>query len=447
MSIFLSESDKANMEIRPAIIKMPVSRSDTQELLLKQIMSLLIYSKEWIIENKALEDASFSIKRTGSTNFIDIDIQNFGPLDKIAEISISSKNAESDELNYAIQTMKGCVSFLIQKENQQAMEKIVNETASEYMKIQIESVEKGVEWIGEEIDRLSKDPITYLVLAMQIVSEVIPDITDHASLYWDKIQPLPQYIDGIGNAEEKLNLALGLELDPLETARANFMLMSLWLTRRIAKGDIHWNGEVLQNIPEIKPHARQIISYTKRYLIRDSRSSDALLALRLQRAAYYFLNDREGMGEAGHSIAKLRSLFNAGFLETEKESSQEENFVKQRKDGKALEEKAKELLQSMGLKAATTKTTGDGGIDIIAYSDSPIFSGKYVVQCKDWAGSVGESVIRDLYGVVMAESANKGILITTGTITKSAQKFAEGKPLELIDGQKLNNLLQNYKPK
>lgn len=343
--------------------------------------------------------------------------------------------------------MKGCVSFLIQTENQQAMEKIVNETASEYMKIQIESVEKGVEWIGEEIDRLSKDPITYLVLARQIVSEVFPDITDNASLYWDKIQPLPQYIDSIGNAEEKLNLALGLELDPLETARANFMLMSLWLTRRIAKGDIHWNGEVLQNIPEIKPHARQIISYTKRYLIRDSRSSDALLALRLQRAAYYFLNDREGMGEAGHSIAKLRSLFNAGFLETKKESSQEENFVKQRKDGKALEEKVKELLQSMGLKAATTKTTGDGGIDIIAYSDSPIFSGKYVVQCKDWAGSVGESVIRDLYGVVMAESANKGILITTGTITKSAQKFAEGKPLELIDRQKLNNLLQNYKPK
>lgn len=153
------------------------------------------------------------------------------------------------------------------------------------------------------------------------------------------------------------------------------------------------------------------------------------------------------MGETDYAIAKIQSLIRAGFIDAQKNSPQDQTETKQtRNDGKALEEKVKDWLQSMGLRAATTKTSGDGGIDIVAYSESPIFSGKYIVQCKDWVGSVGESVIRDLYGVVMSESANKGILITTGTITRSARKFAEGKPLELIDGQELNKLLQKFKP-
>jgi len=53
--------------------------------------------------------------------------------------------------------------------------------------------------------------------------------------------------------------------------------------------------------------------------------------------------------------------------------------------------------------------------------------------------------VRDPYGVVHAESANKGILITTSKLTKAAQRFAEGKPLELIDGEQFNDLLKQYK--
>jgi len=98
----------------------------------------------------------------------------------------------------------------------------------------------------------------------------------------------------------------------------------------------------------------------------------------------------------------------------------------------------------MGLDAATTKTTRDGGIDIIAYSRSPVFSGKYVIQCKDYTGSVGEPAIRDLFGVVMAERANKGLLITSGQITASARQFAEDKQLELIDGNDLQTLFRKY---
>jgi len=69
-----------------------------------------------------------------------------------------------------------------------------------------------------------------------------------------------------------------------------------------------------------------------------------------------------------------------------------------------------------------------------------------VVQCKRWGGPVGEAVIRDLYGVVMSENANKGILITNSYFTSSAINFSKGKQLELIDGIALDKLLEKYMP-
>lgn len=102
----------------------------------------------------------------------------------------------------------------------------------------------------------------------------------------------------------------------------------------------------------------------------------------------------------------------------------------------------KQLLEKNGFTVSTTATTGDGGIDLIAISNNVFYKGKYIIQCKRYIGSVGEPVIRDLYGVVMAERANKGILITTGTFTNSAITFSKGKQIELIDGDSLNKIIE-----
>lgn len=102
------------------------------------------------------------------------------------------------------------------------------------------------------------------------------------------------------------------------------------------------------------------------------------------------------------------------------------------------------LLEKMGMITETTKASGDGGIDIIAYNTQPMLAGKYIIQCKRYTGSVGEPIIRDLYGVVNSERANKGILITTSFFTSNAKTFADGKQIELIDGSKLAELLLQY---
>lgn len=93
-----------------------------------------------------------------------------------------------------------------------------------------------------------------------------------------------------------------------------------------------------------------------------------------------------------------------------------------------------ELYERAGHKPKRTGATGDHGVDIVVDAKN---GEKWVVQCKRWRGSVGEPVVRDFYGVVQHEKADKGIIFTTGRFTASAQQWAKGKPIALYDGNKL----------
>lgn len=80
----------------------------------------------------------------------------------------------------------------------------------------------------------------------------------------------------------------------------------------------------------------------------------------------------------------------------------------------------------------------DGGIDLVLQKD-----GKHVVQCKHWkAYRVGVKEVRELLGLVTAELAERGVLITSGRFTSEAQAFARGKPLTLVDGAQLLELVR-----
>lgn len=113
-------------------------------------------------------------------------------------------------------------------------------------------------------------------------------------------------------------------------------------------------------------------------------------------------------------------------------------------DGHQFEELIENLLKKMDFITERRKVTSDGGIDIIAHNSQPLYKGKYIIQCKRFTGTIGEPILRDLYGVVNSENANKGILITNSTFTSSAIEFARNKQLELIDGSKLSELLDKY---
>ena len=52
------------------------------------------------------------------------------------------------------------------------------------------------------------------------------------------------------------------------------------------------------------------------------------------------------------------------------------------------------------------------------------------------------TVIRELFGVMVAEGAAGGYIVTGGDFTPEAKAFAEGRNLKLVDGKKLHGLLQ-----
>ena len=81
----------------------------------------------------------------------------------------------------------------------------------------------------------------------------------------------------------------------------------------------------------------------------------------------------------------------------------------------------------------------DGGIDLILRKEGQLA----LVQCKRWkTQSVGAPVIREMFGLLTHHGATRVIVVTSGHFSRDALAFAEGKPIELLDGAALLTLVQ-----
>lgn len=97
-----------------------------------------------------------------------------------------------------------------------------------------------------------------------------------------------------------------------------------------------------------------------------------------------------------------------------------------------------------GGEVKVTRASRDGGVDAVVFDPDPLRGGKIIIQAKRYTNVVGVSSVRDLYGTLLNEGANKGILVTTSSYGPDAYNFAKGKPLLLIDGNNLLHLLQKH---
>ena len=91
-----------------------------------------------------------------------------------------------------------------------------------------------------------------------------------------------------------------------------------------------------------------------------------------------------------------------------------------------------------------TQASRDGGVDAVVFNPDPIHGGKTIIQAKRYTNVVGVAAVRDLYGTVINEGANKGILVTTASYGPDAYEFAKDKPITLIDGSNLLHLLLKH---
>ncbi|MFI9759724.1 restriction endonuclease [Streptomyces sp. NPDC051963] len=110
----------------------------------------------------------------------------------------------------------------------------------------------------------------------------------------------------------------------------------------------------------------------------------------------------------------------------------------------AFESLVADLFRAMGMQAVTTQRSNDGGVDVDALDPTPIRGGKIVVQVKRYRNTVPPTAVRDLFGTVQDVGANKGVLVTTSGFGPGSHTFARGKPLELISGSELVDLLHRH---
>ena len=95
----------------------------------------------------------------------------------------------------------------------------------------------------------------------------------------------------------------------------------------------------------------------------------------------------------------------------------------------------------------TVEETGlggaDGGIDLILRRDGK----RTLVQCKQWRREkVPVNVVREMYGLLAHHGADAVRIAALGGFTPEAARFADDKPIELIDGAMLLELIREVQP-
>ncbi|MET8629759.1 restriction endonuclease [Kitasatospora sp. NPDC004669] len=106
-----------------------------------------------------------------------------------------------------------------------------------------------------------------------------------------------------------------------------------------------------------------------------------------------------------------------------------------------FEELIAELFRLRGFRVMTTARSGDVGVDVIAEDLDPVTGGKIVIQAKRYKKTVPPTAVRDLESTVRHHGAIKGILVTTAGFGRGSYSYIEGKPLTLLSGPELVELL------
>lgn len=102
-----------------------------------------------------------------------------------------------------------------------------------------------------------------------------------------------------------------------------------------------------------------------------------------------------------------------------------------------------EMFEKMGYRVERTAASGDSGADGILFKNGK----KYILQAKRVKSAVGEPILRDLYGTMLHFKADKGIVATTGKISRKAQAWLKGKPIKVYEIDDIIKIISEEFPK
>ncbi|MHB8095351.1 MAG: restriction endonuclease [Candidatus Aminicenantales bacterium] len=107
-----------------------------------------------------------------------------------------------------------------------------------------------------------------------------------------------------------------------------------------------------------------------------------------------------------------------------------------------------EIFEKQGFLVELTSKTRDGGCDIIALYNKLDTLLKIIIECKRFGkkNKVGIEYVQRIFGVKIAENANKALLVTTSTFTDPARQFEKEHywDLELKDYLTVTKWIKEY---
>jgi len=99
-----------------------------------------------------------------------------------------------------------------------------------------------------------------------------------------------------------------------------------------------------------------------------------------------------------------------------------------------FEARVQRLLADLGWTSLQRRGgSGDRGVDLVGQHEGE----RYVIQCKRYTKKVPPAMVRDLVGTRAIQQADRALLVTTSGFTKQGYDEARDQPVELWDGDAL----------
>lgn len=90
----------------------------------------------------------------------------------------------------------------------------------------------------------------------------------------------------------------------------------------------------------------------------------------------------------------------------------------------------------------TDMTVNPQAVEILMTVETPKWEDTEVFRFYRSTGATGELVVRDFHGRVADSKADRGVLFVGGLYSDEARKYAEGRPIDLVDKNALTKLLK-----
>ena len=111
-----------------------------------------------------------------------------------------------------------------------------------------------------------------------------------------------------------------------------------------------------------------------------------------------------------------------------------------RMNGHEFEKVLKRLYQKIGYRVRLTKGSGDQGADLILYDGETVT----IIQAKNHKDKLSNTAVQEIVGAIAFYKANVGMVVTTSDFHKGARSLAEANNVRLVNGIKLEKMLQDY---